>query len=242
MTTTSPGTTEPRVTTSKAPRIVTESLRQRILDGEFPIGELLPPAEVLTEDYGVSRPTLREALNTLEADGLVRLRRGRGGGAIAQAPNPGAIIRSMEWLLRFEGTTVEQILEVRHTVDPLAARLAAERADSEELTTIADSVERQGLPEVLGSQEAWFQENLRFHQAIATGAHNPLIRVLFDSLHHIVLTTGQWVPMKRSEREASVKQHRAIYEAIAARHAHEAEHLVRDHLARSLALRQRYPG
>ena len=88
-------TSSSRVITPKAARQISESLKERILSGEFPPGSYLPAAGELLEEFEVSRPTLREALNTLETDGLIRLRRGPNGGAIVQSPDNAAIIRAI---------------------------------------------------------------------------------------------------------------------------------------------------
>jgi DNA-binding FadR family transcriptional regulator len=224
----------------KAARIVADTLRERILGKQVETGSHLPSAEQLIEEFGVSRATLREALNVLESEGLVRLRRGPGGGAIVTAPDGLAIMRSLDSLLRFEGTTVEQVMQVRLVVDPLAARLAALQADPADLAHLAASVERQGRPDVITSHEQWFQENLHFHWAIAAASHNPLVRVLSESLHNIVLTGGMPVAFEESERRGSVADHAAIHERIAARDPDGAAERVREHLERSLYLRAKY--
>jgi len=234
------GTSTTRVVVPKAARMVADALRERILDKQVVAGSHLPPAEVLIEEFGVSRATLREALNVLESEGLVRLRRGPGGGAIVTAPDGQAIMRSLDSLLRFEGTTVEQVMEVRLVVDPLAARLAAVHADDADLARIAESVDRQARPEVIGSHERWFEENLRFHWAIAAASHNPLVRVLSESLHNIVLTGGLPVAFDPSERRGSLADHASIHERIVARDGDGAACRVREHLERSLALRAKY--
>jgi GntR family transcriptional repressor for pyruvate dehydrogenase complex len=240
MTAAPPARTRPRVTVTKAPRLVADSLRERIMSGEFPRDSLLPPTEELVDEYGVSRPTVREALNVLEAEGLVRLRRGPGGGATVQPPDSAAITRSLESLLRFEGTTMEQLMEVRFVVDPLAARLAAERATADDLNRLAASITRQRRDDVLTSHEDWFTENLYFHWSIAAAAHNPVVRVLSESLHDIVLIGGLRVPVEEPERERSIAEHEAVYERIAARDADGAERRLREHLERSMRLRQKY--
>jgi GntR family transcriptional regulator, transcriptional repressor for pyruvate dehydrogenase complex len=232
--------TATRVVVPKAARIVADALRERILAKQVEAGSHLPSAEELLVEFGVSRATLREALNVLESEGLVRLRRGPGGGAIVTAPDGLAITRSLDSLLRFEGTTVEQVMEVRLVVDPLAARLAALHAEPAELEVIATSVERQGRPDVITAHEEWFQENLHFHWAIAAASHNPLVRVLSESLHNIVLTGGMPVEFDESERHGSVTDHAAIHERIAARDPDGAAERVREHLERSLYLRAKY--
>jgi DNA-binding FadR family transcriptional regulator len=150
------------------------------------------------------------------------------------------ITRSLESLLRFEGTTIEQLMEVRLVVDPLAARLAAERATAEDLGRIAASIERQRQVGVRTSHEDWFTENLYFHWSIAAAAHNPVVRVLSESLHDIVLMGGLRVPMEERERERSIAEHDAVYERIEARDPDGAERRLREHLERSMRLRRKY--
>jgi len=159
---------------------------------------------------------------------------------MVQAPDSVAITRSLESLLRFEGTTMEQLMEVRLIVDPLAARLAAARATAEDLDRIAASIERQRQDDVLTSHEDWFTENLHFHWSIAAAAHNPVVRVLSESLYDIVLIGGLRVRMEEPERERSIAEHEAVYQRIAARDPDGAERRLREHLERSMRLRRKY--
>jgi DNA-binding FadR family transcriptional regulator len=229
-----------RVVTPKAARQISESLKKRILAGEFPPGSYLPAAGLLLEEFGVSRPTLREALNALETDGLIQLRRGPNGGAIVQNPDNAAIIRQLQFLLRFEGTTIEELMDVRLVVDPLAARLAAERGDNEDIARIGQSLERQRDKEMLKNHEAWFKENLYFHWAIAMASRNPVVRLLSESLHNITLDGGLKIKFKQSERLQSIEEHQAVYDAIAAGNEDEAADSIRRHLERSIYMRTRY--
>ena len=235
-----PSTSDTRVVTTKAARQISESLKKRIVDGEFPPGSYLPAAGILLEEFGVSRPTLREALNTLETDGLIQLRRGPNGGAIVQNPDNAAIIRQLEFMLRFEGTTIEQLMDVRLVVDPLAARLAAEKGTEEDVERIRQSLERQRDKDMLKNHEAWFKENLYFHWAIAVASQNPVVKVLSESLHNITLVGGLKIRFKQSERLLSIEEHQAIYDGIAAGNPDEAAESIRRHLERSIYMRTRY--
>ncbi len=229
-----------RVVTPKAARQISETLKERILNGEFPPGSYLPAAGDLLEEFGVSRPTLREALNTLETDGLIQLRRGPNGGAIVQSPDNAAIIRQLGFLLRYDGTTIEQLMDVRLLVDPLAARLVAEQGNEEDIERIGQSLERQRALKGAGSHEDWFKENLYFHWAIASASNNPVVRVLSESLHNITLDGGLKIRVKRSERATSIEEHAAVYEAIAEGDGDKAAEMLRHHLERSIYLRAHY--
>ena len=71
----------------KAHEVVADQLRQRIVSGELAEGDRLPPEEELTEQFGIARTTLREALRVLESQGLISIKRGRGGGPIVTHPS-----------------------------------------------------------------------------------------------------------------------------------------------------------
>lgn len=72
----------------KAAEVVAADVRRRIVRGELRADDALPPETELMSQFGISRPTLREALRILEAEGLVAIRRGARGGARVQAPSP----------------------------------------------------------------------------------------------------------------------------------------------------------
>jgi DNA-binding FadR family transcriptional regulator len=94
-----PGTLTP-VHVPKAAELVAEALRTRILRRELLPGDRLPPESLLMTQYGVSRPTLREALRLLEAQELLEVRRGaRGGGVVRQPSTRPAIEAISLWLL-----------------------------------------------------------------------------------------------------------------------------------------------
>lgn len=220
-----------------------ESLRERILTGEFPPGASLTSSEQLADEYGVSRLTLREAVNILEADGLLRVRRGPGGGAFVQAPDTHAITRALESLMRFERATVEQLIDVRLVIEPYAASLAAASATDVDVEHMRESVNRMRESLVQSSESAavyddWFAENLYFHSCIARAAQNPVVRVLCESLHGVVGSRG--VKIRRSERLRSVEEHEEILRLIMERNALGAADAVRAHIERSLYLRRKY--
>jgi DNA-binding FadR family transcriptional regulator len=114
-----PGTLTP-VHVPKAAELVAEALRTRILRRELLPGDRLPPESLLMTQYGVSRPTLREALRLLEAQELLEVRRGaRGGGVVRQPSTRPAIEAISLWLL------LSQPGVTRISEDRLAAIAAA---------------------------------------------------------------------------------------------------------------------
>lgn len=223
----------------KAPYAVADALKQDIFSGRIAPGETLPPPDELIARFGVSRPTLREALSLLESDGLLRRKPGPGGGAIVQQPDSSAITRSLADLLRFDHTTLAQLLDVRVILEPAGARLAALRATAAELAALAESVTRQHRRETLKDAHLWMEENLAFHGGVAAAAHNPPLRIFSETLRTLILHSGLEAKMSYADRSRSVEQHVAILSALEARDPDLAERLLRDHLENSVYVRKR---
>ncbi|MCW2832040.1 MAG: glcC 3, partial [Aeromicrobium sp.] len=115
-----------KVASRKVADLVASRLRMMIARGELQEGDWLPTEAELTEQFGVSRPTLREAFRLLEGDGLVQIRRGPPGGARVQLPGPEQAARLFGLILTLSGTTLKDVYEARMVLEPAAvAQLAA---------------------------------------------------------------------------------------------------------------------
>lgn len=104
---------------------VAAELRRRILRGDFESGEL-PKQDQLREEYGISHPSLREALRILETEGLVVVRRGNVGGALVQMPGEARFGYTLGLALQATGTKVQELATAVATLEPVCARLCAE--------------------------------------------------------------------------------------------------------------------
>ncbi|WP_173922469.1 FadR/GntR family transcriptional regulator [Agromyces sp. Marseille-P2726] len=104
---------------------VAAELRRRILRGDFPDGAL-PKQDQLREEYGISHPSLREALRILETEGLVVVRRGNVGGAIVQQPGEARFGYTLGLALQSTGIRVHELATAVATLEPVCARLCAE--------------------------------------------------------------------------------------------------------------------
>jgi DNA-binding FadR family transcriptional regulator len=109
---------------------VAAELRRRILRGDFPNGAL-PKQDQLRDEYGVSHPSLREALRILETEGLVVVRRGNVGGAVVQQPGEARFGYTLGLALQSTGTRVHELATAVATLEPVCARLCAENRNRE---------------------------------------------------------------------------------------------------------------
>src|SRR5947207_2228594 len=98
--------TTQQVRVPKTAELVAAQLRRQIVRGELKEGDALPPEAALMEQFGVSRPTLREAFRVLESESLISIRRGSRGGARVHTPNGEVAARHAGLLLQVRGTTL----------------------------------------------------------------------------------------------------------------------------------------
>src|SRR4051812_44978410 len=126
----------------KMAELVSQRLRRQIVRADLSEGDALPSEAALMAQFGVSRPTLREAFRVLESEGLISVRRGAHGGARVQTPNGDIAARYAGLVLEFRGTTLEDVYDARNILEPpCAAMLANKRtqADLKRLRAVHDA-------------------------------------------------------------------------------------------------------
>lgn len=207
-----------------------------ILEGTLKAGERLPAERVLAEQFGVSRPSLREAIQKLVAKGLLLSR--QGGGTYVCDSVGSTFSDPLLHLLENNSDVQRDLLEFRHTLEGSCAYYAALRATdrdrqrlSEAFDRLQDCYGRAG--EVTRAEEGAADAN--FHLAIAEASHNAVllhtIRGLFDLLKRNVVTNiGGMYALRGETRSMLNAQHRALYEAIIEGRAEEARGLSNQHI------------
>lgn len=214
-----------------------EQIRALIANGSFPLGAKLPTEQELVRQLNVSRSSAREALRVLEAEGLIEVVHGSGA-YVAENPSPrtrdGALAK---WLEERE-ETLEQVLQVRESLEGLSASLAASSVSPASLAELRNIVDEQ-LKIVQRSTEggdASIDELARldanFHLAISRASGNDIAG---EIISHIIpsFTEGNKALLfvfqraKRMERE-----HRRILDALETRNSAAAETAMRAHISR----------
>lgn len=215
--------------------IVTQ-LEAMILEGSFKAGDRLPAERVLAEQFGVSRPSLREAIQKLVAKGLLISRQG-GGNFVSDALGS-TFSDPLLHLLENNPEAQRDLLEFRHTLEGSCAYYAAQRAtelDLQRLTAAFESLQDCYDRHLDMGRTEEGAADARFHLAIAEASHNAVllhtIHGLFDLLKRNVTTNiGGMYALREETRDMLMTQHRALYEAIMRRDAEEARQLSNQHI------------
>ncbi|KTC12201.1 GntR family transcriptional regulator [Pseudomonas viridiflava] len=215
---------------------IVEQLEKMILEGTLKSGGRLPAERALAEQFGVSRPSLREAIQKLTAKGLLVSRQG-GGNYVVE--NIGSTFSDpLLQLLESSPDAQRDLLEFRHTLEASCAYYAAMRAtemDRERLRVAFESLLDcySRADEVSRAEEG--AADASFHLAIAEASHNAVllhtIRGLFDLLkRNVVINIGGMYKQRTETRDMLIKQHRELYMAIIEGRAEDAREVSSRHL------------
>ena len=194
---------------------VADRLVTAIALGEFVPGQRLPSERELASTLGVSRTTVREAIQRLAALSYVEVRRGRTGGAyVLQGMGPEANEMIRRTLLP-EWSTLERVLDFRQLVEPLIARTAADRIAPEDVGPIRAALE--GYLAAGGDREASRAADEAVHEAIAAATGNPYLASLSAQIRRQISLGFGAEPYSAEIRARAVKDHTALAEAVIGR-------------------------
>jgi GntR family transcriptional repressor for pyruvate dehydrogenase complex len=194
---------------------VRDQLEAALLRGEFKAGDRLPSERALGETFGVSRVSIREALRSLEALGMVEVKPGRGCFVADTLSNSSALLR--RWI-GLHSDELLDILNVHKALDGLAAAEAAAHITPATVSTLEEICAKfdklAGAEEEPSRLERIAELDIEFHETIARASSSPLIEQLVRELNRYLLDSRLAFAL-RSRPAASAGEHRAILRAIA---------------------------
>lgn len=214
----------------KMAEVVAEYIRRDIVTGVLKEGESLPPAAILIERFGVSKPTIREALRILESETLIEVRRGAGGARV-QLPNEVAAGRAVGILLQLDQTTMADVYEARMTFEPPLAGLLARSWTEEDMAKLHEGLEKSR--QALSNPVAFAERQMDFHQLVARLAGNRTLALTARLLDEVIRRHETAINMDRAHdplRQAAHEEHEKFVEIVRDRRALEAEEFWRAHL------------
>lgn len=218
-----------RQRTPKASERLARHLATSIVEGEIEEGARLPHEGEMLAQLQVGRATLREALRLLEVWGLVVIRTGPGGGPTVRRPSSGEFASHLALMLQFQQLTLQDVSDARLALEPMMARLAAERITPEGIADLRDSIEIMAR-NYDDPTEFWTQ-NARFHSAVAQAGESNVISMIIDALKFIGDGASSGVHYGRAQLEDIVHAHGVIVDLLEAGDVEGAAESMRHHLA-----------
>lgn len=221
--------------TPRAYEVVIAWVEDRILAGTLKVGDSLPAERGLAARLGVSRAAVREAVRSLQAQGVLRSSVGAGGtgGTRVAALPSGALTRFLRIHVALANFPLPDVLEVRVALERLSARLAATRADAADIARMREAIARMRA----ATTRAHLNDaDTAFHVAIAEGAGNRLATdttvAIRESVRLPMLHGFAALDQKGFEHIAAglIAEHEQICDAIAEGRAEVAEHLMETHV------------
>ena len=224
---------------TKVAELVARQIRRAILAGDMAEDDLLPPEPQLIAAFKVSRPTLREALRILEADDLVKVRRGARGGAAIKLPTARSVARAASFALQSQGGTLRDVYETRTIIEPPAAHLAAENRPTEAADALQAQLTRAYEVLILDEWRAIGATIAEFHQVLLEQCGNPALALVGMSLKNIVehhqrqldrARRGEDLVLRNQRVRWGLKSHQRLINLIRAGEGSNAERHWRLHM------------
>ena len=202
-----------KVKQKKISDIIYEQLKEKIIASELSPGEKLPPERELAAIMSVSRPSLREALHKLEAQGL--LEQIQGDGTYVRSITDTSVDRAFEEFFKHDDGLLH-LMEVRKILETWAARTAAERVTKKELHNMEEYLKE--MKTALDNKEVGHIPDANFHNTISYATHNFLLIHLMNSIYVWVEKVSYEVRSRlfkdHEKFEHLYNQHVAIFEAL----------------------------
>jgi GntR family transcriptional repressor for pyruvate dehydrogenase complex len=211
---------------------VVDEMKSLIISGEWKVGQQLSPEVKLAKEFGVSRPTLREAIKQLSLMGLVEVCHGKG--TFVTRPNNESFMRPLTNLLMQEKQNILEIVEARLMIENTTAFYAAKRITAEEVARL-----KTYLSEMIANKddiEKYTAIDHLFHKQIALSAQNSIVLKMFDIVEDL-LNSEQFRKIILPNMETGVEEHQKILEAIVSGDSNMAQSAMNEHLMATLLRR-----
>lgn len=191
------------------PQRIADELRQLIVKGELSEGDSLGHEPDLVERFGVSRPSLREALRILEAEGLITVVRGVRGGVVVHEPDERMTARTAALVLQARNVPLTDVYDARLLLEPMVVRLLASsrrhRGAAADLRPLVAEQEEE-----IEDPEAFASANARFHERLVELAGNQTLTIIAEMLNEIVGRAVTEVSQAEPGRDSLATRRRGI--------------------------------
>jgi GntR family transcriptional repressor for pyruvate dehydrogenase complex len=205
-------------------------IKRRIMFGKYAHDDMLPSQDELASSLGVSRASLREALNQLSLLGLIEAQHGVG--TFIKKPNPSNFFDSFSSLVVLNRKSADELLQARSIIEPAVAALAAENRTQEELDQIRMALELMEAEHKTGFIDNYKAKDSKFHFLIAAASHNQILFSVSRAIRELLPSAIDRAFVDSHALVSNAMElHRKIYEALnrkdpVSASSHMTEHLL----------------
>lgn len=196
-------------------RQIADHIREAVTTGSLQPGEKLPAEHELAASFNVARGTVREALRTLGANGLVRSSRGSKGGTFVTVPNAERVAEqlggSLALWLQVGNISLADVNEARAVLERECVRRAALNRTEQDLSEMRLPIERSRIAGL--SDDDFLAADVDFHTAVSNAANNEILGLAMTAVHLVRPRTNRLL-LPHLQRSTIADQHWAMYEAI----------------------------
>ena len=204
---------------------IVNQVKNQISEGILKPGDRLPPERELVKEFGVSRPSLREALNTLVAMGFLEI---KGKRTFIKSLASESVQNPLSLLIKADTQKIFDLIEVRKAIEVWGAFLAAQRATEEDIKQLEHITEE--MKKAFEEGRSWEKQDADFHLGIAQATHNTIQTHMMSTIYDLLRESVGTVFKDRSKVKKLLDHHYRIFSAIKNHSPDKARERTLEHL------------
>jgi len=204
---------------------IVNQIKTLISEGKLKPGDKLPPERELIKEFGVSRPSLREALNSLVTMGFLEI---KGKRTYIKSVASQSMQNPLSLLIKADTKKIFDLIEVRKAIEAWGAYLAAQRASKEDIKQLAGVIEE--MKKAFEQGRPWEKQDADFHLGIAQATHNTIQTHIMSTIYDLLRESMARVFRDRSKVKKLLDHHYRIFSAIKSHSPDKAREKTLEHL------------
>lgn len=206
-----------------------EEIKNKIIKGELREGDKLPSQDKLAVNLGVSRGTLREALNQLVLMGIIEMKQGNG--TYVRSITPSSFMNSLSPALVMDKTSAGELLYARLTIEGAVAHLAAKKSTNEDINKLREILDGMRRDFEGGNMEGFTNKDLEFHILIAQNSKNRVLMRVVQTIREVLYQfIGDFFTAMPTTARNALDYHTRIFKAIERHDEREAKRQMEAHI------------
>jgi len=205
---------------------IVDQVKSLISQGALNPGDRLPPERELIEEFGVSRPSLREALNSLVAQGFLEVRQGNR--TFVKSVTSEKLQDPLSLLLKADTQKIFDLIEVRKAMEAWGAFHAAQRGSEKDVKRLEEIIGE--MRSALDEGKSWEKQDADFHLAMAQATHNTIQTHMMFTIYDLLRESVARVFRDPGKAKKLFHQHSRIFSAIKNRSPDKARERMLEHL------------